>query len=63
MFFYQALNVEPTLAVSGQVMNGNNYLVVLEEILMGGGLSRSVLPHNMDTLTPRELVRIINVLP
>ncbi|XP_059142086.1 uncharacterized protein LOC131929755 [Physella acuta] len=56
-WFHQALNVEPTLAVSGQVMNVHNYLPVLEEILKGGGLSRSDLPDNMETLTPMELVQ------
>jgi hypothetical protein len=31
-WFHQAFNVEETLAVSGQIMNRNNYRVILEEV-------------------------------
>ncbi|GFR63221.1 bifunctional arginine demethylase and lysyl-hydroxylase JMJD6-like [Elysia marginata] len=55
-WFHQAYNEVPTLAVSGQMMNSNNYHIVLEEIFKGGSLKRSSLPENFGLMTPREAV-------
>ena len=56
-FPFQAYNVEETIAVSSQVMNSNNYRVVLEEILKVGNVQRSQLPSNIDSLPPAEQVK------
>ncbi|CAG5116003.1 unnamed protein product [Candidula unifasciata] len=58
-WFHQAFNVVPTLAVSGELMNRNNYLAVLEEIFQIGNLPRSVLPHDVENLSPQELVKFV----
>ncbi|BFZ22999.1 hypothetical protein BsWGS_26037 [Bradybaena similaris] len=58
-WFHQAFNVVPTLAVSGELMNRNNYLAVLEEIFQIGNLPRSVLPRDVENLTPKELVEFV----
>ena len=50
----QVYNAEETLAVSGELMNRNNYRVVLEEILAYGEVSRDCLPRNIDQLAGRE---------
>jgi len=55
-FSPQAFNAEETLALSGQVMNRNNYLVVLEEIIKAGNLKRKKLPAYFSTLLPPDQV-------
>ncbi|CAL1531031.1 unnamed protein product, partial [Lymnaea stagnalis] len=57
-WFHQAFNVEPTLAISGQLMNENNFMSVLEEILKAGSLQRSDIAEDLDGLTddPKALV-------
>lgn len=57
-WFHQAYNVEETMAISSQLMNRNNYLVVLEEIIKGGGVKRKKLPAHFDTLLPPDQVKL-----
>lgn len=59
-WFHQAYNVIPTLAISGQVMNSNNYKIVLEEMFKGGSIKRSILPGNFDTMIPKDAVATIS---
>jgi len=54
----QAFNQEETLSISSQLMNRNNYLVILEEIIKGRNLSRKKLPPHFNTLMPPDQVRI-----
>ncbi|CAD5115457.1 DgyrCDS4429 [Dimorphilus gyrociliatus] len=58
-WFHQAFNVEETLAISSQVMNRNNYRVVLEEILKVDTIDRKSLPPEIDSLQPEEQVKLI----
>ncbi|GFN74874.1 bifunctional arginine demethylase and lysyl-hydroxylase jmjd6-like [Plakobranchus ocellatus] len=58
-WFHQAYNVVPTLAVSGQVMNTNNYEVVLTEIFKGGSVQRSALPDSYEKMAPADVVRML----
>merc|ERR1711976_1023878 len=39
-WFHQAYKAEETIAVSGQLMNTNNYRILLEEILKPGNIDR-----------------------
>lgn len=56
---FQAYNMEETMAVSSQVMNRNNYRIILEEILKFGNIKRSTMPKNIDDLPPAEQVSIL----
>jgi hypothetical protein len=56
MLRVQAYNVEETLAISGQMMNRNNYRYILEEILKAGNLQRSKLPDGFHNLLPPDQV-------
>ncbi|XP_005099656.1 F-box protein At1g78280 [Aplysia californica] len=58
-WFHQAYNVVPTLAVSGQLMNENNYLSVLEEILKGGSVRRQQLPQDVAQMSSYDLVKAV----
>ncbi|XP_064610520.1 uncharacterized protein LOC135474836 [Liolophura sinensis] len=58
-WFHQAYNSEVTLAVSSQVMNSQNYLVVLEEIIKAGNIKRSSLPLHFATLSPKGQVKTV----
>ncbi|KAK7093432.1 uncharacterized protein [Littorina saxatilis] len=63
-WFHQAYNAEETLAVSGQMMNRNNYRYVLEEILKVGNLQRKQLPEGFHNLLPPDQVTILmSLLP
>nr|KAG5688492.1 hypothetical protein BaRGS_007136 [Batillaria attramentaria] len=55
-WYHQAYNTEETLAISGQVMNRNNYRFVLEEILKAGNLRRKQLPEGFHNLLPPDQV-------
>ncbi len=46
------------MAVSGQLMNRNNYRIVLEEILKGDNIPRQSVPLDIDNMMPVEKVRI-----
>ena len=48
--------MEETIAVSSQVMNRNNYRIVLEEILAVGNVDRKLLPPDVDKLSPPQQV-------
>ncbi|ELT98450.1 hypothetical protein CAPTEDRAFT_225272 [Capitella teleta] len=63
-WFHQAFNVEETLAVSGQLMNRNNYRIVLEEIMKTEVISRSSLPKNIDQMTVENQIKaVLSLLP
>ena len=53
----QAFNVEETIAISSQMMNRNNFRIVLEEILKVNDIKRRDLPEDIDDLDPDEQVR------
>ncbi|KAK3752509.1 hypothetical protein RRG08_032799 [Elysia crispata] len=59
-WFHQAYNAVPTLAVSGQMMNSNNYQIVLEEMFKGGNFDRSALPKNIDLMAPKNVVKVVS---
>lgn len=44
------------MAISSQVMNRNNYHVILEEIIKGGSVKRKKLPVHFNTLMPPDQV-------
>lgn len=58
-WFHQAFNIEETLAISSQVMNRNNYRVVLEEILKIDTIDRKTLPTEIDSLSPPDQVKLL----
>ncbi|XP_064641913.1 uncharacterized protein LOC135496484 [Lineus longissimus] len=58
-WFHQAYNVEETIAISSQVMNDNNYKIILEEIFKAGNLPRKSLPPNFYSLSPLHQVRVV----
>ena len=49
--------MEETIAISSQVMNRNNYRIVLEEILKVNNLKRSEIPEEIDQMSPAEQVK------
>ncbi|XP_052820967.1 bifunctional arginine demethylase and lysyl-hydroxylase JMJD6-like [Mya arenaria] len=57
-WFHQAFNEEETLSISTQLMNRNNYLVILEEIIKGKNLNRKQLPPHFNTLLPPDQVKL-----
>ncbi|XP_060073793.1 uncharacterized protein LOC132553554 [Ylistrum balloti] len=63
-WYHQAFNVEQTMALSLQMMNRNNYLVILEEIIKAGNLKRKKLPAYFSTLLPPDQVKVfMSLLP
>ncbi|KAK2143061.1 hypothetical protein LSH36_881g00016 [Paralvinella palmiformis] len=60
-WFHQAYNSEETLAISSQVMNRNNYRVVLEEILKVGDIQRDSLPSDIDLMSPEQQVAMHDI--
>ncbi|XP_053378577.1 uncharacterized protein LOC123527402 [Mercenaria mercenaria] len=63
-WYHQAYNDEETLSISMELMNRNNYLVVLEEIIRGKNLSRKKLPAHFHTLLPPDQVTLfMSLLP
>ncbi|XP_060579895.1 uncharacterized protein LOC132736717 isoform X2 [Ruditapes philippinarum] len=63
-WYHQAFNDEETLSISMELMNRNNYLVVLEEIIKGKNLSRKKLPAHFHTLLPPDQVKLfMSLLP
>lgn len=61
-FCHQAYNAEETMAISSQMMNRNNYLVILEEIIKGGSVKRKKLPAHFNTLLPPDQVYTHEIL-
>lgn len=55
-WFHQAYNADETMAISSQLMNRNNYLIILEEIIKGGSVKRKKLPAHFNTLMPPDQV-------
>ncbi|XP_028393862.1 F-box protein At1g78280-like isoform X2 [Dendronephthya gigantea] len=55
-WFHQAFNAVETIAVSSQVMNSQNYDVVLEEIFKAGNVDRKTLPEDFYQLPPIEQI-------
>lgn len=49
------------MSISSQLMNRNNYLVVLEEIIKGGNIKRKKLPVHFHTLLPPDQVSSLKV--
>ncbi|KAK6175422.1 hypothetical protein SNE40_013889 [Patella caerulea] len=63
-WFHQAYNAEETMAVSGQFMNRNNYLIIMEEILKAGSIKRQRLPAYFHSLLPPDQVKyLMSLLP
>lgn len=63
-WFHQAYNDEESLSVSMEMMNRNNYLVVLEEIIRGKNLSRKKIPAHFHSLLPPDQVKLfMSLLP
>ncbi|XP_055865099.1 uncharacterized protein LOC129922532 [Biomphalaria glabrata] len=63
-WFHQAYNVEPTLALSQQIMNAKNFKVVLEEIFKADNLPKSCLTQDVLMLSPEHLVKhVMSKLP
>ncbi|KAK2168338.1 hypothetical protein LSH36_18g11053 [Paralvinella palmiformis] len=63
-WFHQAYNDEETLAISSQLMNKNNYRVILEEIIKMDNIQRDKLPTNIDMMSPYRQVEILmSMLP
>lgn len=60
-YIVQAYNSEETLAISSQVMNRNNYRVVLEEILKVGDIQRDSLPSDIDLMSPEQQVAMHDI--
>lgn len=50
------------MAISSQLMNRNNYLIILEEIIKGGSVKRKKLPAHFNTLMPPDQVPNIYIL-
>ena len=63
-WFHQAFNAVETIAVSSQVMNSQNYHIILEEIFKAGNIDREILPSGFYQLPPIEQVIFVsNALP
>ncbi|ESP03517.1 hypothetical protein LOTGIDRAFT_237632 [Lottia gigantea] len=63
-WFHQAYNVEETMAISGQYMNRNNYLIILEEIIKIGNIKREKLPSYFHSLLPPDQVTyLMSLIP
>ncbi|KAK2146535.1 hypothetical protein LSH36_601g00011 [Paralvinella palmiformis] len=63
-WFHQAYNDEETLAISSQLMNKNNYRVILEEIIKMDNIQRDKLPTNIDMMSPqRQVETVMSMLP
>lgn len=54
-WFHQAFNKEETIAISSQVMNRNNYRIILEEILKVNNIRKSLV-SNFDQLSPFDQI-------
>lgn len=63
-WFHQAYNPVETMAISSQVMNSQNYKLVLDEIYKGGEVDPRKLPRNFHSLSAREQVEaVVNIIP
>lgn len=63
-WFHQAYNPVETMAISSQVMNSQNYKLVLDEIYKGGEVDPRKLPRNFHSLSAREQVEaVVKIIP
>lgn len=63
-WFHQAYNRVETLAISSQVMNSQNYKLVLEEIYKAGEVDPRKLPRNFDSLSAQNQVEaVVKIIP
>lgn len=63
-WYHQAYNSKETISISNQIMNRNNYLVVLEEIIRGRNIKRKKIPAHFNTLLPPDQVKLfMSLLP
>jgi histone arginine demethylase JMJD6 len=58
-WWHQAFNEVPTLAVSGQLMNRNNYRIAMEEIFKKNSLPRGPYPADILQWEPEEQVKYL----
>ncbi|XP_068706530.1 uncharacterized protein [Montipora foliosa] len=63
-WFHQAYNAEETMAISSQIMNSQNYKMVLEEIYKAGEVHPENLPRNFQSLSARQQVEaVVKIIP
>lgn len=63
-WFHQAFNAQETMAVSSQVMNSQNYKLLLEEIFKAGEVYPKKLPRNFQSLSARQQVEaVVKIIP
>lgn len=63
-WFHQAYNAEETMAISSQIMNSQNYKMVLEEIYKAGEVHPENLPRNFESLSARQQVEaVVKIIP
>ncbi len=55
--------MEETIAISSQMMNHNNFRIVLEEIFkISNNIDRSILPKDIDNMSPENQVSDVYLL-
>ncbi|XP_077862532.1 uncharacterized protein LOC144344480 [Saccoglossus kowalevskii] len=63
-WFHQAYNMEETMAISSQVMNNNNYKIVLHEIIKADNINKVKLPTHFNSMSPEQQVKtVMAILP
>lgn len=63
-WFHQAYNPVETMAISSQVMNSQNYKLVLEEIYKAGEIDTRKLPRNFENLSAQKQVEaVVKIIP
>lgn len=63
-WFHQAYNPVETMAISSQVMNSQNYKLVLEEIYKAGEIDARKLPRNFENLSAQKQVEaVVKIIP
>lgn len=58
-WFHQAFNEVETIAVSSQIMNSQNFHIILEEIFKAGDIDRNKLPSDFSQMSPVDQVLIV----
>lgn len=63
-WFHQAFNPVETMAISSQVMNSQNYKLVLEEIYKAGEVDPKNLPKHFHSLSAKQQVEaVVKIIP
>lgn len=63
-WFHQAYNLVETMAISSQVMNSQNYKLVLEEIYKAGEIDARKLPRNFENLSAlKQVEAVVKTIP